>query len=67
MAAAKQWKEQTCTKSITQKKYKLQPLPAPPVGYEDNSLGVNQQWGQPNARLECHSLEKEKHMLLFLK
>jgi hypothetical protein len=41
MAAAKQWKERTCTRSITQNKCKLQPLPAPPVGYEDNSLGVN--------------------------
>jgi len=46
MAAAKQWKERTCTESTTQKKCKLQPLPAPPVGYEDNSLGVNQQCGE---------------------
>jgi hypothetical protein len=40
MAAAIQWREPTCTNSITQKKCKLQPILAPPVGYEDNSLGM---------------------------
>jgi hypothetical protein len=46
MASAIQWKEPTCTKFITQKKCKPQSLLAPPVGYEDNSLGINQQCGE---------------------
>ena len=60
MTAAKQWKEQTGTKPITQKKCKLQPLPAPPVGYEDNSLGVNQQCGE-NQTLRVPQLGKGKN------
>jgi len=39
-------KNEPTKSSPLKKKGKLQPLPAPPAGYEDNSLGVNQKCGE---------------------